>query len=54
MPQMDLAHWRKRAEEMRRLADQTTDAEEKQLLFGLAADYDRLAKRAEDRQKPAV
>lgn len=39
-------HWRKRAEELRILAADTTDAEEKELLLKLAADYEHLAQRA--------
>jgi hypothetical protein len=44
-------HWRKRAEAMRTLADAMRDERSKQLMFGIAADYERLAKRAEERLK---
>ena len=40
-------HWRKRAEELRALAAEATDAEEKQMLLKLIAEYERLAERAE-------
>lgn len=39
-------HWRKRAEELRVLAADATDAKEKQTLLKLAADYEHLAERA--------
>ena len=38
-----------RAEEARALAESMTDPEAKQLMLNVAADYERLAKRAEDR-----
>ena len=40
-------HWRKRAEELRTLAAEATDAGEKQLLLKLIAEYEHLAERAE-------
>jgi predicted kinase len=40
-------HWRRRATEMRELADETKRRSAK--LLELAADYDRMAKRAEER-----
>ena len=36
-------HWRKRAEEMRLLADQISDENTKQTMLRIAADYDRLS-----------
>jgi hypothetical protein len=40
-------HWRRRASEMRALADETKQRSAK--LLELAADYDRMAKQAEER-----
>jgi hypothetical protein len=45
----DPNHWRSRAEEARAISDQMTDAEAKRMMAGIAADYDRLAARAEER-----
>lgn len=45
----DPDHWRRRADEMRALAADMTDAETRQTMLRLAKDYDRLAKRAEQR-----
>lgn len=42
-------YWRARAEETRTLADSLTDKESKQIMLGVAKDYDRLAQRAEER-----
>jgi hypothetical protein len=42
-------HWRRRASEMRALADETKQRSAK--LLELAADYDRMAKRAEERAR---
>jgi hypothetical protein len=42
-------HWRKRAEEMRLLAGQIKDEISKQAMLKIAADYDRLSQRAEQR-----
>jgi hypothetical protein len=39
----DLAHWQQRAEEMRAAAKEMTNAEAKEALLEVAADYDRLA-----------
>jgi F0F1-type ATP synthase membrane subunit b/b' len=39
-------HWRKQAEEMRALANETLDLETKTILMRMAADFDRLAKLA--------
>ena len=45
----DAKHWRERAEEARRIAAELTDPESRKLMFKVAADYDRLAERAEIR-----
>jgi hypothetical protein len=45
----DPAHWRKRASEMRALAADTRDAESKQIILKLAADFEDLAAHAEAR-----
>ena len=44
-------HWRQRAEETRILAEQMSDEAEKKTMLGIAADYDKLAVRAAQRQK---
>ena len=52
MPQLaaphfnDPAHWQQRAEEARVLAEQMKDEVTKQLMMGIAQDYDTLALRA--------
>ena len=42
-------HWRARAEEARILANQMNDSESKDAMLRIAEDYERLAKRADDR-----
>jgi hypothetical protein len=42
-------HWRKRAEEMRKLAEKIDDPVAKSLISRTADDYETLAKRAEER-----
>ncbi len=40
-------HWHNRAEEMRTMAEQMTEAAVRQSLLSIAAGYDRIAKQAE-------
>jgi hypothetical protein len=47
----DPEHWRQRAEEARRLADQIDDPDSKRMMLAIARDYDHLAERAEHRAK---
>ena len=42
----DPEHWRQRAEEARVLAEQMTDETTKQMMLGVAEDYDKLTVRA--------
>lgn len=49
----DPAHWRTRAEEMRRLAQATPELGTRLLLEVVAKSYDELADRAEARAKDA-
>ena len=46
-------HWRYRAEEARTNAELMIDPEAKRMMLGIAADYDGLAKSAEERQLAA-
>ncbi|MBV8794523.1 MAG: hypothetical protein JO136_06245 [Hyphomicrobiales bacterium] len=41
--------WRMRAEEMRTIAEETRDSTARAMMPRIAADYDRLAKHADDR-----
>jgi hypothetical protein len=45
----DPKHWLARAKEARALAEQLDDAEAKRTMLATADDYERLAKRAEER-----
>jgi hypothetical protein len=45
-------HWRKRAEEMRMLANEIKDTLSKETMLRIADDYERLAKRAKERANP--
>jgi hypothetical protein len=47
----DPGHWRQRAEEARRIADQMNDSQSKDAMLRIAKDYERLAERAEQRAK---
>jgi hypothetical protein len=44
-------HWRKRAEELRHLAEIMSRVKSKEMVLRLAEDYDRLALRAEERSR---
>lgn len=44
-------HWRMRAEEIRTLSEDATEPSVVAMMLRIAADYDRLAKWAEERQK---
>ena len=45
----DPKHWRHRAAEARATAESLTDPEAKQRMLKVAADYEKLAERAEER-----
>jgi hypothetical protein len=45
----DPKHWRERAEEARAHAEQISDAEARKTMLQIAEDYEKLAKRAEQR-----
>ena len=46
----DPAHWRQKAEEARRTADQLTDPKTKRTMVEIATSYEQLVKIAEGRQ----
>jgi hypothetical protein len=45
----DPEYWRRRAEEARDIAEQMKDMPSKDVMLRIAKDYERLAKRAEER-----
>jgi hypothetical protein len=45
----NVGHWRGRAEETRIRAEQLADPEAKRMMLRIAADYDKLARRAAER-----
>ena len=51
---IDPKHWRKRAEEACDLADRMSDPLAKELMLGIAKDYELLAERAEERKNLAT
>ncbi len=48
---LNAAHWRERARQMRALAEKLTDEEAGQRMLMIAADYEKLAERAEAANK---
>ena len=48
----DPRHWRGRAEEARGLAELTNDSSAREKMMGVAASYEKLATRAEERLRP--
>jgi hypothetical protein len=46
----DPEHWRDRADEIRVTAGYVSDPEAKKILFGIAEEYDKLVRLAEERQ----
>jgi hypothetical protein len=50
----DAEHWRRRAEEACAHAGQMNDEQSREMMLGIALDYDRLAARAEERSKTVV
>jgi hypothetical protein len=48
LPLNDTAHWRERAEEARRIAEQLADAVAKEMMLDIARSYDSLAKLSEE------
>ena len=46
-------YWRNRAEEVRTLAEQMIDKYSRETLLRIAQDYEVLAQRAEERQRPS-
>jgi len=50
----DPEHWRDRADEIRSLAEQMSDAQTRRMLGGVADDYEKLAKRAEERRAGSI
>jgi hypothetical protein len=47
----DPAHWRRRTEEARTVAEQMSDSPSKDAMLRIAKDYERLAERAQERAK---
>jgi hypothetical protein len=50
-PTYDSAHWRQKADEARRMAEQLADLEAKQRMLEIAAAYEQLVKIADARAK---
>jgi len=47
----DPEHWRQRSEEARTIAEQMKDMPSREAMLRIARDYERLAKRAEERRR---